>query len=1179
MKITLSNNPSFPPTGGQESVKKEQKTFYCSNRVILFIATIVLTITTIQGYTQGMMAPPSPNAQALARYAAVPVSYYTGTPAINIPLYTLSGKELNMPISLSYNASGHKVKDIASWVGLGWSLNAGGVITRIVRGLPDEDTNGYCGNSTIGAKAVNPYAMSISDRTTYFLNIMTGDWDGEPDMFYFNFMGRSGRFVIGLNGLPYVIPHQNLSIKPGICSSGGSEWIITDENGTRYIFGNDANSRESSYTKYITTSSTTTKTYNSSWYLSRMESANGTDKIYFSYQNGSSHKEQYRTKYRVRNNNWFNNPSADPCPTVLKSGTWSNIVEVTITPKYIKKIWNSFGSINFVLNQKNTRSDLQGARSLKSIDVKDNSSNVIKSYQLEMDYFSSGCAGEICKRLKLTAVNEDWQPMVSFKYNEAINLPARSSNSFDHWGYANNITSTTEIGYSARIPDASKMLANSIIEISYAQGAKTAFEFEPNNYLYAYYANGTINFSNILIGGLRIKSKIVYDQSNSGITTNYSYVLPQTTYSSGSIFALPNYKQTIWGPNSTILYSEVFSASNTTLFDLGGSHIGYNSVSETSPFFSTTYHFTSFNSNPDTKNKLTALGGYEITASFQPPFVPGDYFGWERGLLLDKTVKTLSGKLVTVVTNEYDYNSPLVKTINGTMVSPYRLVNCNWSDFAVGSYTLTSKPLYLLKTTTETYEPENNANKSTTIQEFIYNTQGQLSETKAYNLAQSASKQITKIKYVNDPDYSWLAIQQCDDDFITCLNNANTYPQVIACDVAYDNCLDNLPVADTDAKAILDLRIKHAINVPVEQLSIIQEAGTQYLVGATYTKFKTQGASSQMVVPFRSYVMDELIPYTTYQTSSINNSGNFIEPTVSGAYYKLVGTSNFSTTTGQLASQASNDGTVTSYGYDTKGILNSTSTTNGGLTTTASQVVTPLVGVTQKTDANGRQVNYTYDTKGRLKYVKDHDNNVVTRYRYNTEAPLTSQIEVGGSFMVGESVNFNALNPFDHGVSAITWGFDDGTVLENSTESISHTFNAAGLYTVSFTVTNPEYKVLSVTKTIAIYSPVSISMMMLAGDPFIGENLNLCDTPIKNYQGFSVNVTGGAPNKTYQWSYTFNAGNPNNFNPLMGLWVSTAGTYEIKCVVTDEYNTSDEITGVISAHDSSCGGPGGGGIY
>ncbi len=72
------------------------------------------TSTVAAGQDPTNLFPPSPTAAALAKYGDIPVGYHTGTPNISIPLYEVKSKELSLPISLSYHASGIKVADIAS---------------------------------------------------------------------------------------------------------------------------------------------------------------------------------------------------------------------------------------------------------------------------------------------------------------------------------------------------------------------------------------------------------------------------------------------------------------------------------------------------------------------------------------------------------------------------------------------------------------------------------------------------------------------------------------------------------------------------------------------------------------------------------------------------------------------------------------------------------------------------------------------------------------------------------------------------------------------------------------------------------------------------------------------------------------------------------------------------------
>lgn len=67
------------------------------------------------------------------------VNLFTGDFTYNIPLMNVPGPNGGYPINLAYHAS-PSMDEEASWVGLGWSLNAG-AINRQVRGVPD-DFNG-----------------------------------------------------------------------------------------------------------------------------------------------------------------------------------------------------------------------------------------------------------------------------------------------------------------------------------------------------------------------------------------------------------------------------------------------------------------------------------------------------------------------------------------------------------------------------------------------------------------------------------------------------------------------------------------------------------------------------------------------------------------------------------------------------------------------------------------------------------------------------------------------------------------------------------------------------------------------------------------------------------------------------------------------------------------------------
>ena len=79
---------------------------------------------------------PSPSAQL--KTASAGVDLYNGSNNASIPLHTVSSGDVSLPISLSTSSNGLKVDNLGSTVGQNWSLGAGGSISRVVKGLPDE---------------------------------------------------------------------------------------------------------------------------------------------------------------------------------------------------------------------------------------------------------------------------------------------------------------------------------------------------------------------------------------------------------------------------------------------------------------------------------------------------------------------------------------------------------------------------------------------------------------------------------------------------------------------------------------------------------------------------------------------------------------------------------------------------------------------------------------------------------------------------------------------------------------------------------------------------------------------------------------------------------------------------------------------------------------------------------
>lgn len=106
--------------------------------VALFMAINILNITIAPTISYALTA--GPTAPEYSSFEPVDttdmVNLATGDFTYNIPLLQVPGPDGNYPISLSYHA-GLEPSEEASWVGLGWTLNAGS-INRYVNGYADD---------------------------------------------------------------------------------------------------------------------------------------------------------------------------------------------------------------------------------------------------------------------------------------------------------------------------------------------------------------------------------------------------------------------------------------------------------------------------------------------------------------------------------------------------------------------------------------------------------------------------------------------------------------------------------------------------------------------------------------------------------------------------------------------------------------------------------------------------------------------------------------------------------------------------------------------------------------------------------------------------------------------------------------------------------------------------------
>ncbi|MFZ4928952.1 hypothetical protein [Chryseobacterium sp. Mn2064] len=200
------------------------------------------------------MFAPAPTANNLMKFEEVPVSYYTGIPDIAIPLISIPTGNPNVKIDLQlkYHPLSAKPEDRAGETGLGWSLIAGGTISRTVRGgNPDEKNRSVLFSSPPKTKygiyneQYNSTAKMIRGESVnmneFRYEAAMGKFDTEYDLYQYNFSGQSGRFYVikdaAGNYQVEKLDKNNLKILINNDAQGIINlFTIVDDKGIRYTF-------------------------------------------------------------------------------------------------------------------------------------------------------------------------------------------------------------------------------------------------------------------------------------------------------------------------------------------------------------------------------------------------------------------------------------------------------------------------------------------------------------------------------------------------------------------------------------------------------------------------------------------------------------------------------------------------------------------------------------------------------------------------------------------------------------------------------------------------------------------------------------------------------------------------------------------------------------------------------
>ncbi|MBN1112741.1 MAG: hypothetical protein JXA53_07470 [Bacteroidales bacterium] len=485
----------------------------------------------------------------------------TGIPSISVNLFQDNGESLDM----IYNASGIMAEEKASYIGLGWFLNVGGVITRVVRDLPDDMTKyGYINNSSTSKLLAN-YNSCTANQADVISN--NDGYDYEPDIFYFYTKDFRGKFMISKDGTVNTFPKSNFDISFKKDANGKIlSFKIIPPGGAKYIFDVgetatvNANGRSFNYT--------------SGWRLMKLETHGDNSLIAnMRYVKAAYSESRLFAKYSISDEITSLNEKELRYNIVFQS----NIIPrsygtstVQMTFDYVNQI---IDPVNYKYNMPNEGNanfpyvDSEG----KLISFNQNSPIVLKNIKIDLlknpleyniiiggvenvspTYIDNFLVPDI--KIKKAFNNKEVELGTKFSYYHKPEISREFVFCQDYWGYLSTSTTNNLIPKSGadetllnpmyigsdkvlngtdRFAKAYSGYSFMLKDITSYDGNVVKYEYEPNSFIF--------NGQAYLGGGVRICKKSLFNINNlsKAIDESYSYKIPNSVNSSGILISFP----------------------------------------------------------------------------------------------------------------------------------------------------------------------------------------------------------------------------------------------------------------------------------------------------------------------------------------------------------------------------------------------------------------------------------------------------------------------------------------------------------------------------------------------------------------------------------------------------------------------------------------------------------------
>lgn len=974
---------------------------------IVILAVLVLSSSlplSGQSFLENEPQHPSSDVWDFVHYGEVSPNLYTGTLSASIPFYTYKDPDFTIPISFDYASNGCIPNVRAGILGPGWTLNAGGVISREIRGIPDN------WNESIGIQGYYNWFVERPQWDTVIVfycdagehpncrhsaNIFTDGrsdtrYDADPDIFHFNIPGYSGSFHLGFNGKIYVYNTScnpnDLKIEIGISNTPSyttadyfTAITITTPDGTRYVFDSE-NGHDGSNLDMGQVPKGTQPYDNENdiqaWHLSRVIAPNGRTAQFHYVRSGylktprplslwsSGIIEGNGSSFLYNGggvgSTWYYSQNAHLTRIEINDVDIIFTYETGIREKYRDK--DSYPSYSEI--------DDAGSSRLTGVRVTSGEETVANA---TLSYVQSNQNSQV---RFLQNVTVDGIGAYGLQYTDLYLWPAYLTYSLDHWGYYNGRSGQDNFKYvsvvsqgtedetllanSVRTPFAAYASSGLLTAISYPTGGRSEFVYEPNAYRRQVIRRSQMEFEPELIdgytstecGGLRIKQVKDYDADNEVLRTRtFHYTVPgDENKESGILVHLPRY----WArfnvnTNENGIPKQYFEAKySNNLVNYSGTHIEYPTVKET---------------NSDGSSILYTFSSSEDYLDFCFRSVPYGYDGKIlnpasltvqnnviqsavslqalRGRLLSKTILNTSGVPVQRDSSLYSADSIYVSSSYATI--PEHLYAAEpWNKLFVGRSDLSSS--------IQTRIVSSNQDVSTTTT-YTYNATGQTASESV--TGSDGTVRRTEYLYVTDScrtgtvDAAMLAANCIGTPWRERVYEGNTL------------------VSETVRVFYQPDSQNHPTLFCLESSSM--RDGRTDVVYTTTFQHDALGRTVQVTGPDgRSSVHlwghGGLYPVARIDGATLSQVRTAIGDATLGTAPLSGGMD--ATTVGLLRSSLAAPAEVTVYAWD------------------------PLVGLTGVTGPDGRSTTYEYNFSGKLKGIRDDGGHLVEEYRYSPDNKL-----------------------------------------------------------------------------------------------------------------------------------------------------------------------------------------------